>query len=291
MKNLSIWKIIITIIIICITVTGIMNINKENNNNQKILNEVILVNDGKIREENENKLVLVTGKINYYGTINFKELNHTFNTFKVIRTVQDFDEVTSAGGTISKKWVDRELTDEEKQKNEKYKEEVDKNKDYLHTILSETKTLDTTIGEYKIDEIGMNKIEADELYIDKEVKIGNLEFDGLYYSDLSHKENPELGDMRITYHYYNVDKESYITILAVQKEGSFIPYKLDSKTEIYNVYNGQIDDLDKLEKELGKTTKINNKTKILFIIFIILVGIFYITDAKKNKEFIKNRTQ
>ncbi|MGN1338225.1 MAG: TMEM43 family protein [Candidatus Coprovivens sp.] len=291
MKKLSIWKIIITIIIICITVTGIMNINKENNNNKKILNEVILVNDGKIREENENKLVLVTGKINYYGTINFKELNHTFNTFKVIRTVQDFDEVTSAGGTISKKWVDRELTDEEKQKNEKYKEEVDKNKDYLHTILSETKTLDTTVGEYKIDEIGMNKIEADELYIDKEAKIGNLEFDGLYYSDLSHKENPELGDMRITYHYYNVDKESYITILAVQKEGSFIPYKLDSKTEIYNVYNGQIDDLDKLEKELGKTTKINNKIKILFIIFIIVVGIFFITDAKKNKEFIKNRTQ
>lgn len=287
MKKLSVWKIIITIIIIYITVTGIININKENNNNQKILNEVIFVNDGKIREENENKLVLVTGKINYYGTINFKELNHTFNSFKVIRTVQDFDEVTSAGGTISKKWVDRELTDEEKQKNEKYKEEIDKNKDYLHTILSETKTLDTTIGEYKIDEIGMNKIEADELYNNKEVKIDNLEFDGLYYSDLSHKENPELGDMRITYHYYNVDKESYMTILAVQKEGSFIPYKLDSKTEIYNVYNGRIDDLDKLEKELGKTTKINNKTKILFIIFIIVVGIFFITDAKKNKELIK----
>lgn len=261
-------KIILAVIVIYFIIMGIININKEKDDNELILDKVTIVNDGKVLKENEGKLVLVTGKIEYDGKISFLENSDTFDSFKVIRKVEDYQEIEKNDNKKHYDWVER-------------KEGFD-SKEYLYTIYSETKTLDTKIGEFVLDETGMNKVEAKELYINKDNKIGDLEFDGLFYSKLSHEDNPQVGDMRVTYHYFNTNKYKSISILAEQKGDSFIPYKLNNKKEIYIVYNGEINTKEKLENQLKLQVKRDSKGKILFILMILGIGIFFIVDNKKK---------
>lgn len=261
-------KIILIIIVIYFSFMGYKNISKEKDNNNLLLDQVTIVSDGKVDSDNDGKLVLVTGKISYDGNISFIELGKQFDTFKVERIVEDYKKVETTSGNFSNKWVKR-------------KKEIESD-DYLYLITSETKCLDTKIGEFSIDDIGMSKVDANELFIDREIKIGNLQFDGLAYSDLDHKDNEQIGDMRIKYFYYNTDKNKYISILAEQHGDSFIPYKIDKKTEIYNVYNGRIDTIEKLKDKLNSETKSNASGKILFILMIIGAGTFFILDSKKK---------
>ena len=72
-----------------------------------------------------------------------------------------------------------------------------------------------------------------------------------------------------------------MSVLAVQKDNTFIPYKVDRKTEIYKVFPGKVDNKTKLSKELSLSEKKTTKGKALFIIMILGLGIFFIVDSKK----------
>lgn len=261
-------KIILAVIVIYFIVMGVINISKEKDDNSVLLDQVTIVSDGKINSKNEDRLVLVTGKISFDGKISFLENGDSFNTFKAKRIVEDYKEIISSSGSKKNEWVER-------------KDGFD-SKEYLYTIRTETRTLDTMIGDFKLDKIGMDKVEASELYINRKNLIGDLGFDGLYYSNLDHEDNPQIGDMRIKYYYFNFDKNNYISILAKQKGNSFVPYELNEKKEIYNVYNGKIDNKEKLEEKLNEKTKSNIKGKILFVLMILGIGIFFIIDNKKK---------
>lgn len=187
------------------------------------------------------------------------------------RVVKDYKKYEESGKTKTG-WVEREELDENDEKSD----------DYLKKITSEEVILDTNVGEFKLDEVGMSKIKASELYRASE-KVGDLEFCGLYYCIKENEDNPKLGDMTITYSYYNTDKNKYLSILAVQKGDSFVPYKVE-KNEYYYVYNGKVDTLKKLEKELGEQVKKDTKGKSLFIFLILGLGIFFIVDAKRSKK-------
>lgn len=69
--KLSKGKIILIVIVVYFTVFAVININKEKDSHSEILDEVTIVTDGKVKKENEGKLVLVTGKISYDGKVSF----------------------------------------------------------------------------------------------------------------------------------------------------------------------------------------------------------------------------
>ena len=270
--KLSKGKIILVIIVINFSIFAVINVNKEKNINSEMLKKVVYVTDGKVDSKNEGKLVLVSGKISYDNLVSFIELDDSFGTIKINRKVEDYI-----------KYYD----EDDKEYNYKWKERKkpleNSDNDYLKQILSDEKISKVKIGEYELDDKGLKLIPTDKYYA-KQDSIGDLTTTGIDYTRDPHEEDLKVGDIKLTYKYYDLDKNPYISVLAVQKGNSFVPYVVDKKTEVYEVFVGNINTKEKLTKELDLNVKRTKKGKILFIIMIIGLGVFFIVDAKKGKS-------
>ncbi len=261
-------KVILAAIVIYFAVFAVINVNKEKKINKDILNKVVYVTDGVVNSKNEGKLVLVSGKIGYDNLVTFLELEN-FSTIKINRKVEDYIKYYDEDDKeVHYEWKERTNTPAE-------------TNDYLKTIISEEKVSNVNIGEYKLDKKGLDLIPADKYY-SKQEKIGDLITTGIDYSRDPYEEDLKVGDMKITYKYYDLEKNPNLSILAVQKGNSFVPYKVDKKKEVYQVFVGKVNNKEKLTKELDKNVKRTKKGKILFIIMILGVGIFFIVDNKKK---------
>lgn len=263
--------IILVALVLYFGVMAVINVNKDKDINKEILKEVIIVKDGKVYKKNDSKLVLVTGKISYDGTVRFSELNSEIDSFKVTRKVEDYISYKTPGGTKSHKWVNREKVKDAESDN------------ILDTLNTVTIKKDTKIGQFELDRIGMDKIKNSKIFKD-DSKIGNLEMTGLYYSDPAHEEDgEEVGDVKVTYTYFDTEKTPYLTVLAEQNGNTFIPYRMKGQ-EVYKVMEGIINTNKLLKAELKKEVKTTSKGKILFIAMILALGIFFILDNKKEKK-------
>ncbi|MBR3230389.1 MAG: hypothetical protein IKF91_06160 [Bacilli bacterium] len=264
-------KIILAIVVIYFTIFAFININKEKDMNKDILDNVVYVTDGVVNPKNEGKLVLVSGKIDYDNLVGFLELEN-FSSIKVNRKVEDYVKIYDEDNNeYEYKWVER-------------KESLENNDgDYLKKIISEEKVSSIKIGDFELDEKGLSLIPADKYY-SKQEKVGDLITKGIYYSRDPDEENLKEGDIKITYKYYDLDKNPYLSVLAVQKGNSFVPYKVDKKKSFYQVFTSKVDSKKKLTKELELNVKRTKKGKFLFIVMIIGVGIFFIIDNKSSKQ-------
>lgn len=270
--KISIGKIVLLIIVVYFAIFAVININKEKDLNKEILEKVIIVNDGILNTENEGKLVLVNGKISYDKLVTFNELKEDFGTIKISRKVEDFIKYTNENnGETEYKWEERiePLTNNDS--------------NYLSKIVSSSKTSSVMIGDYKLDDYGLNLVPENKYYSDQEYVL-DLTTTGLSYERDPWEEDLKEGDVRLTYKYYNLDKYPYMSILAVQKGNTFIPYKYDKKSEFYQVFTSKIDSKDKLSKELKRNVKKTTKGKILFILLIAGVGVFFIIDNRNSKK-------
>lgn len=263
-------KIILIIIVVYFSFFAVININKEKDINKDILDKVIIVNDGRLDNNNEGKLVLVSGKIEYDKLVSFLELDESFGTIKISRKVEDYKKIYNEDRKdYEYKWVERN------------KPLDNNNNDYLNTLVSESKVSNVKIGSYNLDDKGLELIPTDKYY-SKQDNIGDLITTGIDYSRDPYEEDLIEGDMKLTYKFYDLEKNPYLSILAVQKDNSFIPYVIDKKNSVYQVFVGKIDNKDKLSKELDLNVKRTTKGKILFILIIIGIGVFLIVDNKKK---------
>lgn len=263
-------KIILVIIVLYFTVFAFININKEKDMNKDILDKVVYVTDGVVNPKNEGKLVLVSGKIDYDNLVGFIELEN-FSSIKVNRKVEDYVKIyNEEDKEYEYEWKERKLP-------------LENDGDYLKQIISEEKISSVKIGDFELDEKGLSLIPADRYY-SKQEKVGDLITTGIDYSRDPYEEDLKEGDMKITYKYYDLDKNPYLSILAVQKGNSFVPYKVDKKKEFYQVFTSKVDSEKKLSKELDLNVKRTKKGKFLFILMILGVGIFFIVDNRSNKQ-------
>lgn len=265
--KLSKGKIILIIIIIFLIISAITSLKTENNDKDKILKEVTIIKDGKLKKENEGKLVLVIGKINSDKKIYFEELDKPLETIKATRIVEDYKKEKNEDGSYSYDWIEREKG-------------YEKTTNLLYTLETETKTNEVHIGEFLLNKEGMNLIKTNKMIHDME-NVKGYTFDGLYYSDPEmDQDEPEVGSMRIQYNIHEM-KSEYMSILAKQSKDSFKPYKI-KHNEYYNVYDGKVINKEQLSKKLDKQIKTDRKGKIIFIILIFALGVFFIKDAKKK---------
>ena len=93
--------IILIAIVIYFTIFAFINVGKEKKIDKEILDKVIYVNDGKVKKENEGKIVLVTGKIEYDNLVSFMELDENFGSIKINRKVEDFVKYKDNTGKTS----------------------------------------------------------------------------------------------------------------------------------------------------------------------------------------------
>ncbi len=273
--KLSKGKIILIVIVVYFIIFAIINVNKEKGINEDILESVVYVTDGKVDAKNDGKLVLVSGRISYDNLVSFLELNPDFGTIKINRKVEDYIKYKDSQDRTSYKWEERK--------------EVLKtdSTDYLDTLVSEEKVSKISIGDYELDEKGLSLIPTDKYYSMQD-SIGGLTTTGIDYTRDPHEEDLKVGDVKLTYKYYDLDKNPNISVLAVQKGNTFTPYVVDKKTEVYQVFIGTVDSKEELTKRLETNVKRTIKGKTLFIIMILGVGIFFIVDNKKSKEKTNN---
>lgn len=262
-------KIVLVFVVIYFTVFAFINIDKEKNLNKRILDKVIYVNDGEVNKKNDGKLVVVSGKVEYDQLVSFLELEN-FGSIKINRKVEDYVKYYDEDDKEYKfKWVER-------------KEPLENDEDYLKQVVSEEKISNIKLGDFNVDKKGLSLIPADNYYSSQE-SIGDLTTHGIDYTRDPSEEELKEGDIKLTYKYYDLKKNPYMSILAVQKGNSFIPYIVDKKTEVYQVFLGKIDSKKKLSKVLDLNVKKTVKGKFLFIIMIIGIGVFFIVDGKKVK--------
>ena len=260
-------KIILLIIVAYFVIFAIINVNKEKDVNQFILDNVVYVKDGKVDPNNDGKLVLVSGKIESDNYVTFMELDEKFKSIKAKRIVEDY--IKNDDGDYE--WTER---------NEPLS---DANGDYLKSLICDEKVSNVRIGEFELDEKGLSLIK-DDSYYSKQPEVLGLITTGIDYSRDPYEENLKEGDIKLTYKYYDLDKHPNMSVLAVQKGNSFESYKYDKKEEVYQVFDSLVNDKETLTKELKANVKKTIRGKSLFIILIIGIGIFFIVDNRKGKK-------
>ncbi|MCQ2580052.1 MAG: TMEM43 family protein [Treponemataceae bacterium] len=261
-------KIILFVVVVYFAIMGIKNTNKDKSLNADLLKEVTVVSDGKINPANDGKLVLVAGKISFDGSIIFEELDEGFNSFKVTRKVKDFVTYERENGKKGYEWKERT--------------EADPNaSELIDFVYSTEKTLTPNVGEFVLDDFGLSLVKTNQ-YFNKQESICGLKWTGLNYGNPAHKDEDEVGDVNISYDFYDVDAHPYLSVLAVQSGNTFKPYVVGKKQQVYNVYPEKIDTVEKLKEQLALQVKSNTRGKILFILLIVAVGALLIVDSKKN---------
>ena len=263
--KISVGKIIVAVLLVLLIVTGVFSIKQRKSDNAEILKKVTVVSDGKINPANEGKLVLVCGEVDFYE-IYLGELEYNqIDSFKIKRTVKDFVSYEKDGQTHYE-WQERT----EKKYN------AYKPLDYLFT---EDFKEDAWVGDFVLDDYGMNLVPMNGDFDDKESLLG-LKWNGMEYTS-GGRDDPEDGDVSLTYDYFDVEKYPYLSILAKQSGDSFDPYQL-GKTKVYSVFCGQIDSVDKLEEALGAQVKGEKRGRIALIVLIVAICAIVVLDKKKN---------
>lgn len=263
--KISVGKIIVAVLLVLLIVTGVFSIKQRKSDNAEILKKVTVVSDGKINPANEGKLVLVCGEVDFYE-IYLGELEYNqIDSFKIKRTVKDFVSYEKDGQTHYE-WQERT----EKKYN------AYKPLDYLFT---EDFKEETWVGEFVLDDYGMEKVPMNGDYDETESLLG-LKWNGMEYTS-GGRDDPEDGDVSLTYEYFDVEKYPYLSILAKQSGDSFEPYQL-GKTKVYSVFCGQIDSVDKLEEALGAQVKGEKRGRIALIVLIVAICAIVVLDKKKN---------
>lgn len=265
--KISVGKIIVAVLLVLLIVTGVLSIKQRKSDNAEILKKVTVVSDGKINPANEGKLVLVCGEVDFYE-IYLGELEYNqIDSFKIKRTVKDFVSYEKDGQTHYE-WQERT----EKKYN------AYKPLDYLFT---EDFKEETWVGEFVLDDYGMEKVPMNGDYDETESLLG-LKWNGMEYTS-GGRDDPEDGDVSLTYEYFDVEKYPYLSILAKQSGDSFEPYQL-GKTKVYSVFCGQIDSVDKLEEALGAQVKGEKRGRIALIVLIVAICAIVVLDKKKNRS-------
>lgn len=266
-------KIILLVILVYLVGMNIKNLNAEKSVNKEILNNVVLVTDGKLDEKNDGKLVLVSGKLTYEEVPKFFELESDWIKSPIIkRTVSVYEK---KDGVLKR--VEQEGEDFVLYENMDYSLFYK----YLGTKIS---AVDIKVGEYDYTkENVLNTLKVDKYYYEQDSMLG-LTKKAHYYTSNPDSDNQKEGDYEITYEYFNVPKDNIITILGKQVGTSIEIYTAKDKTEVLNVYNRNINSIEELKSELDKTTKKNFKLRFVTIVMIVGIGIFFIVDAKKKKN-------
>ena len=263
--KISVGKIIVAVLLVLLIVTGVLSIKQRKSDNAEILKKVTVVSDGKINPANEGKLVLVCGEVDFYEIYLGELEDDQIDSFKIKRTIKDFVSYEKDGQTHYE-WQERT----EKKYN------AYKPLDYLYT---EEFKEDAWIGEFVLDDYGMERVPMNGDFDEKESLLG-LKWNGMEYTS-GGRDDPEDGDVSLTYDYFDVEKYPYLSILAKQSGDSFEPYQL-GKTPVYSVFCGQIDSVDKLEEALGAQVKGEKRGRIALIVLIVAICAIVVLDKKKN---------
>lgn len=247
-------------------------------NRNSLNNKTVEVKSTIVDKNNNDKLVFMTGNLIINKDLKDDEFNVSVRTSKLERIVEVYQYNESNEGDIGAysyemNWY-TELIDSSKFVNEGF--------DNPKSMKYESKSFynDTNLGAFKLSNKEIDNLGVKSRYLDLDsefAKENGFNIDGEYYTTSKDIDNPEIGDIRISFKY---NSSSFVSIIAKQKDNSFEDYKLDDLL-INKIYN------EKLSKEEA-VKEIYPLKIVLNIIIVVIALILSIVGFKFINKNINN---
>ena len=221
------------------------------------------VNSNNILRENDNKLIATNGLAQTSSTLG-DEFVISPNTLVLERNVKMYQwiEDQEDGKTIYKKdWSDTvQNSDEFEDKNYKNPHFYISSKEYI--------AKNATFGQYNLSEKQIEMIEPQKEFSNLKEKSEYKIIDNQYYKGRN-IENPEIGDILISYNY--APSDTAISIIGEQKSDNTISSKIHKNIgAIYIQYDGKMTKDEMLEKYTNDNKMLTMGLRFLgwFLMFI-----------------------
>lgn len=259
-KDKNFVKIFFIIILVIITIFTIIITNRNDYIKNKILNKTITIDTDIINKNNNGKLVLARGFIDYgHDGLTDNLFNINIDAPILYRNVEvyqweKYEEINKNNKKIykyKKKWS-KEIIDSSKFKNNNYKNPSTKAIENKLFIANNIK-----FGKFRLSKKQKLKIPCTvKLKINKNMKLNNnFKIYEDFFTNSKNPEKPRIGDIRISYCYNNW---KYITILAVQKGYTFDSLKLNDDYRINYINDGVVylnEIIDSINEEYDNLNK------------------------------------
>lgn len=229
-----------------------------------------------------NKLIATIGEIDLTNSENITDgiFRIKVNSSKMKRIVEIYQWEencdTDNNCTYEKIWKE-ELNNSNDFKQKEYINPETKPYESTEIIAQNVKVGALTLNEELIRKLPYNK-EVTNYQLTDEYKTEEYKIVNQYITDAENLENPEIGNIRISFR-YNIS--STVSILAVQTNDTFKEYTAKNKNKIYTIREGRLNG-EQLLKELSNE---NNTLKwILRLIGIIITisGVSGMFSTLKN---------
>ena len=283
MNDIIIFLCIILFIIFSILLIIANEFNFDNQIVRELKKNTVIVKDGKINKDNDNKLVFLTGKLDYNDQILHDDLcNFDIETPKLLRFVEVYQwdryEEKDLNGNISykyyKKWSSELIDSSKFNDHENPTTKIAGTRYYYPDSIK--------VGEFKLSKKQKEMLEnQNKLKISDDFIIpDNYKVYKEYITNSNNPEEPEIGDNRISY-YYN-DWEN-ITILAKQHKNSFKEHYLNDGNKI-NIIKKGILTFDEVIKPYKENSKFNKWVLRIVSIILLLFNINALISLKRKNN-------
>ena len=241
-KNIVI--IILLLLVFALTVIIFKYNNYYDNRTYNELKNAIIMNENdKISKENNEKLIFITGHLDY----NFEKLHDDLfdiyvETSKMMRWIETYQwveyEETNKDGTkkyVYKKEWSSDIIDSNNFNNKEYKNPTKK---YAENKLFIQKNI--KIGEFNISESVYDEIQYKSI-LDLNTHMvlpEGFKKNGGYITNSIDPKNPEIGDTRVAYVYSNW---FYVSILAKQNGNTVEKYTTKNNEKMITIINNKQD--------------------------------------------------
>lgn len=216
--------------------------NEKNNvKNIAIVDELrkiaVDISSESIDSSNDGKLVAVNGKLNLTSSLGDSIFGVSIKTAKLNRNVEMYQYVESCS-TDSNNNKSCEYKKEWKSSvidSSKFKESGYSNPTSM-PYQSMSKTADSvTLGKFNVSSEQLSKLPTDANYSNFASIPSGYKQSGVYLMNSSDVNNPQIGDVRISFKYNNSET---ISILAMQKENSLVDYTTKNNNNINYISTG-----------------------------------------------------
>ena len=248
---------------------------------------VINVSSNTVDSVNDGKLICTNGDLQIVGgSLTDSTFSVNANTAKLKRIVEvyQWDEEEHSSNnrktyTYTKKWSSEKID------SSKFHESGYTNSTNIPYNTQSFYANDVYIGEYKLSQDQIRNLETDcSLMLNQELNLPQgYRIYGNYITNTSDIDNPNIGDIRITYVYNGYEKAS---VMAVQQGNSFVDYVSSNGKTINRVEEGLLNSNQIADKITEENNMLKWGLRLLGAILIIVGYLALVSPISKISSFV-----
>lgn len=267
----------LVVLLIFLTVKGF----NQSNGASEVAEKMVVLENSEVVEENEGKLVLVTGKITPKDTLKFEEYQIEVQSpvlerkVEMYQYVQDVDE--DDRDIVKKMWSDdfpeEEVYDDVKKENY--------NNPNMR-VESETLYGEAYLGKFLLDKEVTKKLRTNETYTNLKDVSDFKVVDGNTLTNVQ-EDTTKIGDLKLQFTYLDLEKAGDYTILGKQSGDKIVEYKLDKGLSLLKVLEGIKTKEDVLE-QISKERKMGAYGPLVALVVLLLLGFLSLRRSIKQSS-------